>query len=82
MYKFKRRSNKAYNNYVDYNYVIYCFKFCRSLYINEFINIFERNYLKTLYFFEYIWYNINTLCKLCCSYMRLRKNTNMDWRVM
>ena len=65
MHKFKRGSNKAYYNYVDYNYVICISKFYRSLYFYEFINIFERNSLKRLYFFEVIWYNITTLCKLC-----------------
>ena len=54
MHKFKRRSNKTYHNYVDYNYVIYISKFYRSLYFYEFINIFERNSLKRLYFFEVI----------------------------
>ena len=73
MYKLKRGSNKAHYNYVDYNYVIYFCKFYRGLYFYEFINIFERNSLKTLYFFRDIWYNINTLCKLCYSYIILRK---------
>lgn len=54
MYKFKRRSNKAYNYYVDYNYVSNYIKFYRSLYFYEFINIFKRNYLKRLYFLQYI----------------------------
>ena len=54
MYKFERRSNKAFCYYVDFNYVIYFFKFYRSLFFCEYINIFERNYLKTLYFLRYI----------------------------
>ena len=51
MYKFKRRSNKTYYNYVDYNYVIFCSQYNRGIYFCEFINIFKRNSLKTLYFF-------------------------------
>ena len=50
MYKFERRSNKTYYNYVDFNYGINFFKFSRSIYFYEFINIFKRNSLKRLYF--------------------------------
>ena len=51
MYKFKGRSSKTFDDYVDFDYVIFSSKFCWGLYFYEFINIFKRNSLKRLYFF-------------------------------